>query len=339
VISISRYENSLGVANGMRPINLRTDLAPLADLIELVFADNMDSGGRAALREMRYLSRIGPGLRVLSRINDLALGINMGYVWVADGQLVGNVSIYDSTHWPRELGKPWIIANVGVHPEYQNRGIGRRLMLASMNFIRQRGGTAAILQVDVDNNAARHLYRSLGFVEERAWITWRRSSSIRLPPEKPEAETVFISRRRHKEWKDEMALARRIRPQSQGGLGWLRPLHIHRFRRPFWQIAGDWLSLRGMERLVIRSSDDDSRLVASMWIESTFAGKTDLTLLVDPLFQGIYDDALIGTAVRRFGRSPLVIEQPSDETATAEVLERYRFVRQRSVMHMRWDVT
>jgi hypothetical protein len=51
--------------NGLRPINLRTDLAPLADLIEIVFASSMDASGKSAIREMRYLSKIGAGLGFL----------------------------------------------------------------------------------------------------------------------------------------------------------------------------------------------------------------------------------------------------------------------------------
>lgn len=43
----------------IRPVNLRTDLPTLADLIELVFAPTMDESGRAAIREMRYMSRMG----------------------------------------------------------------------------------------------------------------------------------------------------------------------------------------------------------------------------------------------------------------------------------------
>ena len=91
------------MVNGLRPINLRTGVSPLADLIELVFADNMDSGGRAALREMRAMSRMGPGLRILSHLNDIAAGVHQGFVWIADGKLVGNVSVYPA-QWPAGLG-------------------------------------------------------------------------------------------------------------------------------------------------------------------------------------------------------------------------------------------
>lgn len=70
---------SLSVSNvsaGLRPVNLRTDLAPLADLIELAFADSMDNSGRAAIREMRTLSRVAPGLGALLNVNEVAPGVD-----------------------------------------------------------------------------------------------------------------------------------------------------------------------------------------------------------------------------------------------------------------------
>ena len=84
-------------ASGLRPVNLRTDLVPLADLIEIAFADTMDSSGRAAVREMRTLSRLGPGLSVLLGMNDLAQGVGLGFVWIEDGRLVGNTSVYPTS--------------------------------------------------------------------------------------------------------------------------------------------------------------------------------------------------------------------------------------------------
>lgn len=335
MVSITRYTNPASVQNGIRPINLRTDLAPLADLIELVFADSMDSNGRAALREMRYMSKMGFGLGLLSRMNDLALGVSLGYVWIADGQLVGNVSIYPA-NYPSDLGSTWIVANVGVHPTYQRRGIARQLMRASMDLIRQRGGKAAILQVDTENHAARELYRTLGFVEERAFTNWQRYSSMRLPPAERSSE-IYIRHRRRTEWKAEMELAKHIRPQIRGGLGWLRPVHPSQFRKSLWSKLAAWISLQGTERLVI-ASREDNHILASLWIENAFASKTRLMLLVEPVVQGVYDSVLLQTAVRRFGRSTLVIEHPSDEEATAMVLRQYNFLPQRDVIHMRWDV-
>lgn len=322
----------------MRPVNLRTDLAPLADLIELVFADSMDSNGRAALREMRLLSKWSVGLPLLAHINETATGIDLGYVWIEDGKLVGNVSVYPA-RWPAGLGGAWIIANVGVHPDYQRRGIARRLMHASMDMIRARGGKHAILQVDYHNYKAHDLYTQLGFVDERAFSLWRRSGSPRVPIPMQDL-ALHISHRRRSEWLIEYALAQRMRPMYQGGLGWLRPLHPSFFRSSVWRWLTDLVNLRRLERLVIRHPEDES-LLASMWVESGFGAATRLTLLMDEpsreFHPAAYTEALISTAVRRFGPEVLTIEHPYEDDFTNAVLEHYRFIRQRTVMHMRWD--
>ena len=59
----------------------------------------------------------------------------------------------------RRRGVTWI-ANIAVHPAVRNQGIGRRLMEA----VEAEAGTRRFkLTVRVDNEAARHLYRSLGY--------------------------------------------------------------------------------------------------------------------------------------------------------------------------------
>jgi ribosomal protein S18 acetylase RimI-like enzyme len=300
--------------DGMRPVNLRTDLAPLADLMETVFAGSMDSSGRSAIGEMRALSKLGVGLGLLARINELALGVRLGYVWIADGKLVGNVSVYPG-NWPSDLGSTWIIANVGVQADYRRRGIARRLMQASLDMIQARGGRRAILQVDYDNIAARNLYESLGFVNERAWITWRRSHSLRPSP--PLTDTpAFITSRAGRN--SNRYASRTSRPVERGGMGWQRPLHRDLFRKSLLRRILDWLSLRSVERLVIHAEDGQS-IVASLWIEAGLViGNVELTLIVELAYQGLYDDALIGTAVRRFAGHTLVIEHPMDETAPTD---------------------
>lgn len=332
VVSQTHPTPTTHITDGMRPVNLRTDLAPLADLIELVFADSMDSNGRAALREMRYLSKLGMGLPLISRMNELATGISLGYVWVENGRLIGNVSVYPA-EWPRAPGSTWVIANVGVHPDYQRRGIARQLMQASLDMIRKKGGKRALLQVDLHNEGAQRLYHGLGFVAERAFTNWRRVGSSNVPDA---AADVYITRRRRTTWREEMALAEQVRPVDRGGVGWLRPLHPLVFRRTLAQQVTDWVNLRSTEHLVIR--DAGQRVAAALWITSAVATRTKLTLLCDSAYRGLYDDALLNTALRRFGRNPAVIEHPNDDADTNRVLEKYRFQRQRSVVHMRWDV-
>jgi hypothetical protein len=193
-----------------------------------------------------------------------------------------------------------------------------------------------VLQVEADNHKARRLYTTLGFNDERGFTQWRRGSTLRQPPQP--AHAPYITRLRRGEWRAEYALAERVRPARAGGVGWLRPLHRGLFHRSPLSAFGNFVNLRSIERLIIRSADERS-VPAVLWIESGLAvSSTQLTVMVDPDFQGYYDDALINLAVRRFGaRSPITIEHPTDETVTNAVLERYHFYPQRHLVHMCWE--
>ncbi len=334
MVGLQASQNASFVKNGPRPVNLRTDLGPLADLIEIAFASSMDSNGRAAVREMRTMSSM-PGIGFLGGLNNLMQGMGTGYVWIEDGKLVGNVSVYPADG-PGFDGRDWVIVNVAVHPDYQRRGIAQELMRSSMDMIAQRGGRRAMLQVDADNPVARRLYMRLGFLEERAWTTWRRSGAYNLPqPYDSGDPRIHIVHRQPNEWQAEFRLAEYVRPQAMGGLGWLRPLHERQFHRSLLQQLTDWVSLRQRERLVIRS-DNGQDILAALWIETSLTLTTQMTLMVHPDYEGLYDEALINTAVRRFGTSALGVEHPSDRTVTSAILKRYQFSVRREVIHMTW---
>ncbi len=334
MVSLSLQQSP--TASGLRPVNLRTDLVPLADLIEIAFADTMDSSGRAAVREMRTLSRIGPGLSLLLGMNDLAQGVGLGFVWIEDGRLVGNTSVYPAN---LPTGSNWIIANVAVHPDYRGRGIARQLVQASLEMIRRRSRmrpTAAVLQVEADNDIAYHLYERLGFRPERTWTQWRRSSTVRAP--QPFVHPSFyITRRRPNEWRAEFAMAQRLRPANRGGIGWLRPLHPSLFRRSLLGRLRDLISLRQTERLVIRGENDELRSV--LWVENAFAASSvQLTLLADPDDGDAYAEALLNLTARNYSlHATLTMEHPADDLAISSLLQRYQFYAQRTLTHMRWE--
>lgn len=323
-------------AEGLRPVNLQTDLSELADLIETAFANTMDSGGRAAIREMRQLSRLGMGLGVLSRLNDLAQGMSMGFVWVADGHIVGNVSVYPADY-PRDMGKAWIIANVAVYPGYQGRGIATRLMEASMEMIQSRSGGIAILQVDDDNQVARHMYRKFGFSEENTFTQWRRSNYRPLQAEASHSSQFRIVQRRLGDVHRELSLAQQVRPQVQGGLDWLRPTHIKTFQLSPIKRLNNWFNLRDVQRLVIRS-ENSNNLLGWLQIESAFGvSSRQLTFMAQPQFENIAAQALLGLAVRRFGHDGLNINHPADAPIVKRTLKDLQFAPRRTIVHMRYD--
>ena len=322
--------------DGVRPVNLRTDLRPLADLIELVFADSMDSSGRSAIREMRYLSSLGYGLKLIARLNELALGISLGFVYVLDGKLVGNVSVYPA-NYPAGFGETWILANVGVHPDYQRRGIARELMRASLEMIRWRGAARVILQVNYQNEAALRLYERQGFIYERAWRVWRRSGFLRSTVSSNRG--LRITRLRQRDWQAEYALAQAARPNSRGGLGWLKPVHRAAFNRSAWRRLRNLVALNSLEKMVISDQEADS-ILASCWVESALSfGNVRAWLFADPAIDHRpYAEALLNKLVSRFDRSTIIFEHPRDDEIVNDLLKTRQFTITRDLWHMRLDL-
>jgi len=89
------------------------------------------------------------------------------------------------------------ITNIAIHPDYRGRYLGERLMHRLMSFAAESGAAAMTLEVRRSNEAAKKLYRKLGFVEEGvrpgyytdngedAIIMW-----VRLDDEQVEAESL-----------------------------------------------------------------------------------------------------------------------------------------------------
>jgi hypothetical protein len=220
-----------------------------------------------------------------------------------------------------------------VHPSFQRRGIAKKLMVSALDTVRERGGKLALLQVDDDNIAAIDLYRSLGFVTERAFTTYKRMPSLFLPRLATEGLT-YVRRRRRSEWRAEMDLAVLLRSTDQGGLGWVRPIVQSLFQPSLVRFWGDMLNFRQHDRYVATNEYD--QLAASLWVERSFGLTTRLTLLVPPTDTDLYTDALLATAVRQYGAGSLLLEHPADDTSIQATLSRFRFNSQRTVIHMRW---
>lgn len=57
------------------------------------------------------------------------------------------------------------VLRIAVLPEYRRCGIGNRLLKAALNEAKNRDAEQAFLEVRAENEAAKQLYRSLGFQE------------------------------------------------------------------------------------------------------------------------------------------------------------------------------
>lgn len=152
----------------LRTFDIRRDLVPVADLVELCFAKSLDADGRLYIRQMRQAARSGPLLDLASAGNrDLPLG---GFVWQEGNRVVGNLSLIPHTYSGKRL---YLIANVAVHPEHRKRGIARALTQAALDELARRRHAETWLQVDENNPAAVNLYLTMGFREKVRRTSWR----------------------------------------------------------------------------------------------------------------------------------------------------------------------
>ncbi len=321
---------------GLRPVRLRQDLGAIADLIELSFGADMDSAGRAAVREMRSLSRSGPLLWLLASLDRGLRSMNKGFVWIdpPTGRLVGNVSIYD-VHLPKTL----VIANVAVHPEYRRRGIARAIMDAALETARQRNMETVLLQVDAENEGAQKLYTNLDFAIERVFTRWQwYPTYTAIIPARRNAAPDITMRSRH-EWRQIYDLAKRIRPNVAGGLGWLRPTTPTTFKRTLGETVLSALGLQSRQWWVAR--DSERQLLAALSMQNTFGSRyRPLELLVEPDAQGQLEHDMLGFAMRLVAdyRRGLMLEHPADDPHAATALREHDFKIKRRLMHMRWHV-
>ncbi len=143
--------------DGLRPFDPYRDTHQVLDLVEVAFGDALDPDERLALARMRRLAR-----RRLLRLLFLLDGdarVAPGFVWVAGGRIVGNVSLRRS----RAGWGGFFIGNVAVHPDWRGQGIARALVQAAIDLVVSLNGHWVGLEVRTDNLVARTLYEHFGF--------------------------------------------------------------------------------------------------------------------------------------------------------------------------------
>src|SRR5512139_2143730 len=154
---VAHATSDSSAARGLRPINSMRDLVGITTLVEHAFADDMDPGGRAHMREMRWMGTLFGWMDWLASPGQ---GLMPGYVWLEDGHIVGNVTVRKLS----AFGHGWMVGNVAVAPEWRARGIARQMMAAAVELVHHNRGEWIALQVRTDNDIARKLYQTLGFV-------------------------------------------------------------------------------------------------------------------------------------------------------------------------------
>ncbi len=306
----------------IRPVNLNRDLRHLANLIELCFADTLDSAGRRYLEEMRMLSRSGPVLWLMNAFGE-AMNWQQGYVCVDDGKLIGNVGVQPAS----SNGNAWLIANVAVHPEHRRQGIARQLMLAAIETVRKHNGKVITLQVDDYNTGAIALYEQLGFENLGAFTTWeRRSYSVPAWRFRKKSGLRLMHRQ---DWNAEYEFIRTQRPQ---GANWMYPLSKSQFR-PSWQRTfKNWFSGASQERWGVGSHE---HLEGWMQLRFSAGAATHMRIVVNPKYEDYLLPRFVVRGLRRIGSRSWSVRMEYPKGRGAETFYQYRFEPTRTLTWMR----
>lgn len=209
----------------LRRLDMRRDLARVADLVELCFYDTLDLEGKQYLKEMRRAAQNPSLLGWASSMIDEAPMPPSGYVWEQDGRLVGNLSLIPINVRGK---RGYMIANVATHPEYRGRGIARLLTSTALEHARQHHASNVWLQVRDDNPSAIHIYKTSGFIERLRRSSWFSGPEVE---EQPLPSGIKISRRRPDHWPLQQEWLRRVYPPE---LEWHLPLDWNLFRPDIW---------------------------------------------------------------------------------------------------------
>ncbi len=206
------------------------DLPAVADLIEQCFATTMDSEGQRYVQDMRRAGSDASFLRWATRMAESTSLPLTGYVWEEEGKIVGNASLVPFRYKKERF---YLIANVGVHPDYRRRGIARALTERALQHAGQRRARSVWLHVRDDNPGAIQLYRDLGFVERGRRTSWQaRGDSAASAP----SSGISVTPRPVRHWPQQQEWLRRIYPDE---LAWYRSWNFSALRPGLW----NWMYL------------------------------------------------------------------------------------------------
>lgn len=319
------------VERGVRPFDLGRDLHPVARLIADAFADELDVQGEAALRELRIMGHMSGLVRLLSRSTGEFQDVFNGFVWIEDGKLVGNVTVQRAASGSGR----WQIANVAVDPKYRGRGISRGLMETALDYVRDMGGTWAVLQVREQNAIARGLYDRLQFETMGGTVEMRceRTPKINGRPALP-GLAPFSSA-------DSTLLYDLANSEQSAESQWWRAVRRADFEVPIEQAMGEWFSrLAGRDRVYRMAVRDFTNRFESALILTArrWKGEHRLQLWVRPEAQERYERRLILwalAALQEYPVWPVTSSLNTGHTAARAALEEFGFRAHTTLLTMR----
>jgi ribosomal protein S18 acetylase RimI-like enzyme len=217
----------------IREIKLPQDLQAIADLATTSFQypENpewsiQEDEAEGLVNSIKNLQRLWPLINLLKIFSPTLRDIFIGHIWEEEGNPAGLVIIQR-----RGSTDKWYIGTVAVHPDFRRRGIARKLVEASLDLMRNRGGKIALLDVISGNLPAYNLYKDIGFEHFSSNIDLERSSKA-YPEEPTLPEGYYQDKLKFSDWQSRYQLEERIIPEH---ITRYEPVEIGRFKRS-WAI-------------------------------------------------------------------------------------------------------
>lgn len=303
------------------------------------------------LRDLRWLSRVswlaGPFLWMTPFAE-----LFSGFVWAEGRRVVGNVTLTQARGGGMGC---WLISNLVVDPAYRRRGIGRALMEEALAHVRSRGGSRIILQVRADNQAAVHLYQSMGFVpmetllemhlsprrdiERREWSVRQIHSDTSRSTSPAPRISLSLRQLGYGEWYGEYLLAREAIPIAAQRM---HPVEPSNFRvgwdERIFRWLRNWMGSVREYRLGIEE-EGALRAMLTLWT-GRWRPYHRLEIMVHPDYRGQWEEELVDHALhllRHYPSCPVYTEAYVAHEALVRALWSRGFVADRELVQMELD--
>ena len=315
---------------GVRPLDVRGDAHQVVPLLEKVFNQNLSHQGDRALGPLfplRWPWQAAPPVP--------------GFVYVQEGEVVGNVSLM-----PSKTAGRYLVANVAVHPDQRRLGVGRAMMEAVIAYVKQRSGEKIVLQVEEQNVGAADLYRSLGFADIGVSEQWQTSygslrrvhSAYPVSPRRPDHFDAFsIQPIRPEHGAVAYQLDAAMHPLE---MNWPDPPHADYYQRGFKQW---WENLvEGRHREIWVVTTPDKKMIGVGVIETDWGRPYVMRIRILPRWRGEVARPLLAKLVRRLhylANRPVQLNHLKEDTAVTDLLSDAGFRRQRTLVTMSLRLT
>ena len=319
-----------GSVNGPRPINIRRDIRQILELLELAFGPVLDADGRRLLSSRADLSSQAAFTMSMNLRNR---EFNPGFVWEESGRIVGNISLIQS-----KIPGRYLIANVAVHPNYRRRGIARVLMQEGLEHIGRHRGQEILLQVESSNEAAIHLYYSLGFNTLGMIRRWETNTRRLRNLPVGEAENMEIRPLRRQDWR---AAYRLDRASSNPDLHWPAPIAADHYKPGIWQWLNNLLNGQKSETWITTSpvtGEEQRQLIGLASIKSEWGRPHSVELRVLPSWRGEIERPLLAKVIRRLRYlrgDNILLDHLADDEIVNELLVEANFQTRRYLTFMK----